>query len=132
MEFKLLEEKEIELMQEVLEDDNMIFNTENVRKFICDNHSFGFIAKKDNKILGFAYAYSLVRPDGKIMLYLHSIGMLSKYQDKGIGTKLMKYIINYAKENNYSEVFVITDKGNPRACHFYEKAGGKNDFEKDK
>ena len=25
--------------------------------------------------------------------------------------------------------FVITDKGNPRACHVYEKLGGKNDYE---
>ncbi|WP_441006276.1 hypothetical protein [Bifidobacterium longum] len=24
--------------------------------------------------------------------------------------------------------FLITDKGNPRACHVYEKLGGKNDY----
>ena len=33
------------------------------------------------------------------------------------------------KENGFSECFVITDKGNKRACRVYEKAGGKNDFE---
>ena len=27
-----------------------------------------------------------------------------------------------------SEMFLITDKGNPRACHVYEKLGGKNDY----
>lgn len=27
------------------------------------------------------------------------------------------------------EMFVMTDKGNPRACHVYEKIGGKNDYE---
>ena len=25
-------------------------------------------------------------------------------------------------------MFLITDKGNPRACHVYEKLGGKNDY----
>lgn len=129
MNIKLLDEKEIDLMKEVLEDDNMSFNTNNLRKFVNDNHSFGFIAKEDKKILGFAYAYSLLRPDGKNMFYLHSVGLLPQYQNKGVGTKLLQFIIKYAKENNYSEVFVITDKGNPRACHVYEKVGFKNDIE---
>ena len=26
------------------------------------------------------------------------------------------------------KMFLITDKGNPRACHVYEKLGGKNDY----
>lgn len=129
MEIKLLEKSEIEMMKEVLEDDNMSFNINALKDFINDSHSFGFIAKENHIILGFAYAYSLLRPDGKTMLYLHSVGLLPQYQNKGIGTKLLEFIINYAKTNNYSEVFVITDKGNPRACHVYEKVGGKNDFE---
>lgn len=128
MEIKLLEKNDIDLMKDVLNDDNMQFNTEYLMKFINDNHSYGFIAKEDNNIVGFAYAYSLTRPDGKIMFYLHSIGVLPKYQNRGIGTQMLKFIIDYAKRNNYSEVFVITDKGNQRACHVYEKTGGKNDI----
>lgn len=27
-----------------------------------------------------------------------------------------------------NEMLLITDKGNPRACHVYEKLGGKNDY----
>lgn len=41
----------------------------------------------------------------------------------------MRFIIDFAKKSNFSELFVITDKGNPRACHLYEKFGGKNDYE---
>ena len=37
-------------------------------------------------------------------------------------------IIEYSKEIGCSEMFLITDKGNPRACHVYEKLGGKNDY----
>ena len=69
-----------------------------------------------------------LRPDGKTMFYLHSIGMLPNYQDKGYGSKLLSFIKEYSKEIGCSEMFLITDKGNPRACHVYEKLGGKNDY----
>jgi GNAT superfamily N-acetyltransferase len=95
---------------------------------LMNSDSFGFIAKEINKIIGFAYCYTLLRPDGKTMFYLHSIGMLPNYQDKGYGSKLLSFIKEYSKEIGCSEMFLITDKGNPRACHVYEKLGGKNDY----
>ena len=63
-------------MEEVLIDDNMVFDIDNLKGFLNDTSSFGFIAKENNKIIGFAYCYTLLRPDGKTMFYLHSIGML--------------------------------------------------------
>ena len=118
----------IEDMEEVLIDDNMVFDIDNLKGFLNDTSSFGFIAKENNKIIGFAYCYTLLRPDGKTMFYLHSIGMLPNYQDKGYGSKLLSFIKEYSKEIGCSEMFLITDKGNPRACHVYEKLGGKNDY----
>lgn len=129
MEYKLLEEHEIKLMKEVLEDDNMVFNLNSLSDFVRNSNSFGFIAKEENKIVGFAYGYTLLRPDGKKMFYLHSIGMLPNYREKGYGTELLSYIKDYSKLLGCSEMFVITDKGNPRACHVYEKLGGINDYE---
>lgn len=117
-----------EIMEEVLIDDNMVFDIDNLKGFLNDTSSFGFIAKENNKIIGFAYCYTLLRPDGKTMFYLHSIGMLPNYQDKGYGSKLLSFIKEYSKEIGCSEMFLITDKGNPRACHVYEKLGGKNDY----
>ena len=116
-------------MEEVLKDDNMIFNKDILENFVDDKNAYGFIAKEENKIVGFAYAYTLLRPDGKTMFYLHSIGMLPDYQNNGYGSKLLEFIKNYSIEIGCSEMFVITDKGNPRACHVYEKLGGKNDYE---
>ena len=129
MEYKLLEKDDIELMEDVLKDDNMIFNEDFIEKFIGDKNAYGFIAREENKVVGFAYAYTLLRPDGKTMFYLHSIGMLPNYQNNGYGSKLLEFIKNYSMRIGCSEMFVITDKGNPRACHVYEKLGGKNDYE---
>ena len=129
MEYKLLEEKDIYLMEEVLKDDNMLFNVDYLKNFINTKNTYGFIAKDNNKVAGFAYGYNLERPDGKSMFYLHSIGMLPNYQNNGYGSNLLSYIKEYSKNLGCKEMFVITDKGNPRACHVYEKLGGINDYE---
>lgn len=129
MEVKLLEEQDVIQMQEVLEDDNMVFNVDNLKNFINTKMAYGFIAKDNDRVVGFAYGYGLTRPDGKVMFYLHSIGVLPDIQNKGVGSKMMDYIVSFAKENKFSEVFVITEKGNTRACHVYEKSGFKNDIE---
>ena len=129
MEYKLLEKNDITLMADVLKDDNMIVNKDYLENFVDDKNAYGFIAKEENKIVGFAYAYTLLRPDGKTMFYLHSIGMLPNYQNNGYGSKLLEFIKNYSMKLGCSEMFVITDTGNQRACHIYEKLGGKNDYE---
>ena len=129
MQYKLLDKDDIHLMKDVLEDDDMKFDKQNLDNFIDTKDAYGFAAKNDDKIIGFAYGYALLRPDGDKMFYLHSIGLLPQYQNQGIGTKLMQFIIEFASGKGYRELFVITDKGNPRACHLYEKVGGKNDYE---
>lgn len=129
MEYKLLERNDLELMEEVLKDDNMKYNITYLNNFLEDDNAYGFIAKDNNKVVGFAYGYNLTRPDGKTMFYLHSIGMLPNYQNNGYGSKLLSYIKEYSKKLGCKEMFVITDKGNPRACHVYEKLGGINDYE---
>lgn len=127
--YKLLEENDLKLMKNVLQDDNLVFNESYLKNFIQDRNAYGFVARLDNEIVAFAYAYTLLRPDGKTMFYLHSIGVLPEYQNFGYGTGLLSFIKDYAIKLGCSEMFVITDKGNPRACHVYEKLGGKNDYE---
>lgn len=126
---KLLSINDIPDMQEIIEDDSMVFSHESLCHFIeeSNNYAFGWFA--DEKIVGLGYGYCLKRPDGCQMFYLHSIGFLSDYQNKGRGTKLFQYIVDYARSNGFSEVFVITDKGNTSACKVYEKAGAKNEYD---
>jgi ribosomal protein S18 acetylase RimI-like enzyme len=129
IEIRLIKEDDIPNMKEIIEDDGMVYNADNIIDFVKEENNYGFIILVDNKIVGLSYCYNLLRLDGKKMLYMHSIGILKEYQNQGLGTKLVQYIVDYGKANSFSECFVITDKGNPRACHVYEKVGGKNDYE---
>ena len=45
-----------------------------------------------------------------------------------VGMAYCYLLSDYAKNLGCSELFVITDKGNPRACRVYEKAGGKSEY----
>ena len=55
MEYKLLERNDLELMEEVLKDDNMKYNITYLNNFLEDDNAYGFIAKDNNKVVGFAY-----------------------------------------------------------------------------
>lgn len=75
-------------------------------------------------IIGFAYGYTLLRPDGITDFYLHSIDVIKEYQNQGYGTELMNYINEYIKEAGCRKMFLVTNKGNIAACKCYEKSGG--------
>lgn len=126
MKYKVLEVKDIDLMQNFIDDENTKYKKENLINFINDKNAYGFIARDENKIVGFAYGYTLLRPDGKQDFYLHAIDIMTDFQGHGYGTELMNHIKGYVKEISCRKMFLITNKSNISACKCYEKAGGVN------
>lgn len=126
MECKLLDKEDIELMEQFVDDENTKYDKEKLMGFFNENNSYGFIIKNENKIVGFAYGYVLLRPDGNQDFYLHAIDIIGEFQGKGYGTKLMNFIKKYIKEIKCRKMFLITNKSNISACRCYEKAGGVN------
>ncbi|MBE5805145.1 MAG: GNAT family N-acetyltransferase [Clostridiales bacterium] len=126
MKYKVLDINDIDLMQSFVDDENTKYEKENLISFINDKNAYGFIARDENKIVGFAYGYTLIRPDGKKDFYLHAIDIMVECQGKGYGTGLMNYIKGYVKEISCRKMFLITNKSNISACKCYEKAGGVN------
>ena len=126
MEFKRLEETDAKDMQEIIKSDNQIFNIECIKNFIKDTNNYGFIGKIDKKIVAFLYGYGLLRPDGKSMFYIHSVDVVPEYQNKGIGTKLMDYVLKYIiDEKKYYKFWVLTEDNNIKACKVYQKYANK-------
>lgn len=100
--------------------DNTTHGTHYDSKFLINN---GYIKKEglldvDNE------SYCDVSVDVKIR-YENPLD----HQNNGYGSELLFFIKAYSKKIGCSEMFVITDKGNARACHVYEKLGGKNDID---
>ena len=126
MEYKLLDKTDISLMKNFIDDEKTNYNEEQLNNFLKVDNSYGFIAKNESEIIGFAYGYVLFRPDGKKDFYLHAIDIDYRFQGNGYGTRLMNFIKDYIKEIKCRKMFLITNKSNISACKCYENAGGVN------
>ena len=126
MEYKLLEEQDLELMLDFVDDENTKYSTVDLKEFIDGNNNFGFVAKTDNKIVGFAFGYILLKPDGRKVFYIDAIDVMPEYQGKGYGTGLISFARDYAKTIKCYKMYLITNRSNISACKCYEKAGGIN------
>ena len=107
---------------------NKNLSRQDIEKFIIDDDNYCFVGIIDDKIVAFLYGYGMLRPDGKSMFYIHSVDVFEDYQDNGIGTKLIDYVLNYVKnENKYYKFFVLTENDNIRACKVYQKFANKEE-----
>ncbi len=61
--------------------------------------------------------------------YLDTIAISPMAQGKGIGTQLLKYIIDYARDQNFKQIGLLVDIENPSAKKLYEKLGFKPDYQ---
>lgn len=124
MEYKLLEKQDAALMKYFVDDENTQYDENMLLSFLTEKNAYGYIAKENGSIIGFAFGYILVKPDGRKDFYLHAIDIMKGYQHHGYGTELVKYIYTHTKSLGYKKMFLITNKKNAPACRCYEKAGG--------
>lgn len=78
-----------------------------------DGFSVGFI----NVLKGFS-----VWSRGKSMT-IDDMYVRDEFRDQGVGTKVMEYIENYAKENRYRRVQALGNKTNKKSNIFYVAKG---------
>lgn len=124
--FELLQKEDISQIEEIIKG-FMSFNPDRIQLFLSENQNIALVAKLDKKIIGLIYGYSLTRMDGQMpQFFIYSVDIIPLFQDRGIGSRFVQYAVDWARENGFSESFVLTDKGNPRVCRVYEKAGMKH------
>lgn len=80
---------------------------------------FGY--KLNNELVG----YVTLKPffPGHKHCELYWLAVKKKYQEQGIGTKLVKFIENYAKKKKFRKIFIYTGKPMKKTRKFYEKIG---------
>ena len=106
--------------------ENKNLSRQDIEKFIIDDDNYCFVGILEDKIVAFLYGYGMLRPYGKSMFYIHSVDVLQDFQNNGIGTKLMEYVLNYVKnENKYYTFFVLAENDNIIDCKVYQKFAKK-------
>lgn len=125
MECRILTIEDAGLLKHFVDDQRTQYNEEQIAIFLQQEHAVGFVGVEEEKIIGFAIGYKMIKPDGRKAFYLHAIDVMEQYQRKGFGTVIMTYIRNRVKEMGCDKMFLITNKENEAACKCYEKAGGE-------
>ena len=124
--FFRINEENMNFIPNIISIDNEDILMEDIEKFIIDKDNYCFIGMSENKVVAFLYGYGMLRPNGKSMFYIHSVDVILEYQNKGIGTKLMEYVLKYIRdEKRYYKFFVLTEDENIKACKVYQKYANK-------
>lgn len=77
-------------------------------------------AKAENKIIGGLTVYILDQYySEKPLAYIYDLAVLTEYQRKGVGRKLIEFTNEYCKQRGFEEVFVQADKVDDYAIEFY-------------
>lgn len=97
-----------------------------VEKFLNDDRNWLFAAICADKVVGFAYGCRMARMDGKSdMLYIHEVGVADAMQRRGVGTALMRALLDDARREGIGKVFLVTSRSNAAANALYRKVGGE-------
>lgn len=91
----------------------------NKRSIECiKNHLITLVVKIDNCIIGYSHI------DKEDNIYWFGICILDKYQNQGIGSKIMQYILNCENTKNL-KICLTVDIVNIGAIKLYQKYGFK-------
>ena len=132
----ILDKQKSEICSVVLSDLPEWFGIEeSLNMYISDVKKYPMFAfYQDDEVCGF---YSL-REENKTTLDMYVLGVKKKYHHLGIGSKLQKFVNEYALDNNYENLIVLTlsdkhsDKNYALTRKFYLKQGFKPLYESDK
>lgn len=88
-----------------------------------------FVAKIDDEALGYVIISSReYKKNGykyRKELDIDAIGVDEVYRNHGIGRKLLEFIKQYAKDNDYTDMRLTVNEENINGIHLYEKVGFK-------
>jgi|SRR5690554_3306778 len=85
-----------------------------------------FVIKYNDKICGYTILIQFFSFEmGGYVLLLDELYIDNNFQAKGIGKKAMKFIKQFAQENNYKKVVLEVEPHNERAIQLYHKENFK-------
>lgn len=114
----------LDVFEEVFQWVDYRYPTDEKLHHLLKNTNFlAVVAKIENQVVGGLTAYILDSYEvEKPSLYLHDLGVKACFQNQGIGQQLINYLMAYAKQNNFQDIFVGTEQDdNEDAIAFYRK-----------
>ena len=114
----------LDVFEEVFQWVDYRYPTDEKLHHLLKNTNFlAVVAKIENQVVVGLTAYILDSYEvEKPSLYLHDLGVKVCFQNQGIGKQLINYLMAYAKQNDFQDIFVSTEQDdNEDAIAFYRK-----------
>jgi len=94
-------------------------------EFLRDSRHHLAVAIDNGVVVGFASAVIYVHPDKpRPELWINEVGVAPTHQRRGIGRLVMTALLDLGRREHCSEAWVLADRSNTAAHHFYASLGG--------
>lgn len=85
---------------------------------------FSFIAKENGEVIGYLTGFSYYAE-----VTINNLVVLREYRSKGVGTKLIKQVVEHFKGKGFNNINLVTNEF--QAPKFYEKCGFNLEFKRE-
>jgi RimJ/RimL family protein N-acetyltransferase len=83
-----------------------------------------FVLRSANRIIGMInLLFTISTAEGGFVILLEDLIVGTNFRDQGLGSELLKYAIDYAKQKNFLRVTLLTDRVSESSLAFFEKHG---------
>lgn len=95
-------------------------------EFLDDPRNLLLVAEDDEGLVGWLYAYELLRPEGQRATLLYEVEVLDRAQGRGHGRAMVEVLLAEARARGHLKMWVVTDEDNEAAKALYEATGAQN------
>ena len=100
-------------------------NRDLISEFLANPCHHLVVAIENSTVIGFVSALHYVHPDKDPQMWINEIGVSPRHQSAGVGSSLVHKLREIARTEGCTEMWVLTDRSNPRAMKFYQSLNGK-------
>ena len=94
------------------------------REFLADPRHHIAVAVDDGLVVGFASGVHYVHPDKPAELWINEVGIAPSHQGQGLGSAVMRALLQVGRSLGCREAWVLTNVGNTAARALYATVGG--------
>jgi ribosomal protein S18 acetylase RimI-like enzyme len=93
--------------------------------FLGDPRHHIAVAVDDDLVVGFVSAVHYIHPDKpRPELWINEVAVAPTHQGRGLGSDLLRSVLEAGRRNGCGEAWVLTDRSNAPATRLYSSGGG--------
>ncbi|TVR97204.1 MAG: GNAT family N-acetyltransferase [Trueperaceae bacterium] len=98
--------------------------------FLANPSNLLAVALSDEVVVGMASGIAYVHPDKPLQLFVNEVGVSARFHRRGIGTRLLRALLEHARALGCTEAWVVTEDENRAARALYGSIGGVEQAER--